>query len=352
MIDWVTAIFPYTHLKPINAGEVLSIDASGEIEWQTKKRLSVRGSYESNLLVRTVSDSFNPATGYYTQIAIDGNFIKFHQGHNLFGSDDLIGLCSETYEKLVNILSFKPKDFDYYNVYKGAYLLKRVDCTVMIELGNLLRVEAFLYSAERCAYMKHRGQGIMTKGTLYFGKHSRRWSLKMYAKGREIQAKGHTLPDAINLPSLRSWADGKLRIELVLRSMALKEKGLHIAANWGDNTPEESLYESLESLNMSEKHTISNTDLEGLSPRLRLAYNSWLDGHDLKVILPRNTFYTYRKQLKEFGIDIAVKQGNREERAANIVDFQQVLRPERCEQVPAWAIGTPLYFEPRIKISA
>ncbi|WP_223930817.1 phage/plasmid replication domain-containing protein, partial [Aeromonas caviae] len=30
--------------------------------------------------------------------------------------------------------------------------------------------------------------------TLYYGKHSRRWSLKFYSKGEELSAKGHQLP--------------------------------------------------------------------------------------------------------------------------------------------------------------
>jgi II/X family phage/plasmid replication protein len=80
---------------------------------------------------------------------------------------------------------------------------------------------------------------------------------------------------------------------------------------------------------------------------LWLTYNAWLDGHDVKSRLPKNTFYRYRKQLQEFGIDIAVKQGNRIEPAANIVEFRKILRPQPCEQIPSWAIGTPLYFEPR-----
>lgn len=347
MIDWITAVLPYTHFEPINGGSVLSISQDGEIEWETKKQLSIRGSYESNLLIRT-NENNRHLDGSYSQIFVDGNFIKFHQGHNLFGTNDLMGLVSETYYKIVELLALTPTDLDYHWVRTGFYPLKRVDCTMMVDLIALENVEAFLYAAESLAHLKHRGQAINSKGTLYFGKNSRRWSLKMYAKGKEILAKGHTLPSEIITTELLNWVNPKLRIELVLRSMGLKDKNLDYGFNWLDNkTPVENLYESLESLNMSEKHTISHENLIGLSPRLRLAYNSWLDGYDLKTILPKNTFYSYRRQLKEFGIDIAVKQGNRTEPAANIVEFRKILRPQPCEQIPAWAIGTPLYFEPR-----
>jgi II/X family phage/plasmid replication protein len=266
----------------------------------------------------------------------------------LFGTNDLMGLVSETYYKIVGLLSLMPTDLDYHWIHTGFYPLKRVDNTMMVDLITLENVEAFLYSAELSAHLRYRGQALNSKGTLYWGKNSRRWSLKMYAKGKEVLAKGHTLPSDIITPELLNWVNPKLRIELVLRSMGLKDKNLDYGFNWLDNkTPVENLYEALESLNMSEKHTISHDNLIDLSPRLRLAYNSWLDGYDLKTILPQKTFYRYRNQLKEFGIDIAVKQGNRIEPAANIVEFRKILRPQPCEQIPAWAIGTPLYFEPR-----
>lgn len=347
MIDWITTVLPYTHLEPINGGSLISISQDLEIEWETKKQLSVRGSYESNLLLRTNENS-RRLDGSYNEIFVDGNFAKFHQGHNLFGTDDLTGLVSETYHKIVSLLGLTPTDSDYQWVYGGFYPLKRVDSTMMVDLGCIDNVEAFLYAAESSAHWKHRGQAINSKGTLYFAKNSRRSSLKMYAKGKEILAKGHTLPLELITPELLAWVNSKLRIELVLRSMGLKDKNLDYGFNWRDNkTPVENLYESLESLNMSEKYTISPNNLADLSPRLRLTYNSWLDGHDLKAILPQNTFYSYRRQLKEFGIDIAVKQGNRTEPAANIVEFRKILRPQPCEQIPSWAIGTPLYFEPR-----
>lgn len=346
MIDWITVVLPYTHDKPINAGCVLSISQHGEIEWETKKQLSVRGSYESNLLIRT-NENAKHLDGSYSQIFVDGNFVKFHQGHNLFGTNDLMGLVSETYHCIVSLLGLMPTDLDYKWIHQGFYQLKRVDCTMMVDLLTLENVEAFLYAAESLAHWKHRGQAINSKGTLYFGKNSRRSSLKMYAKGKEIKAKGHTLPPEIITPDLLAWVNPKLRLELVLRSMSLKDKNLDYGYKWNDNTPVENLYESLESLNMSEKHTISPENLMNLSPRLRLAYNSWVDGYDLKTILPQKTFYRYRNELKNFGIDIAVKQGNRTESAANIVEFRKILRPQPCEQIPSWAIGTPLYFEPR-----
>jgi II/X family phage/plasmid replication protein len=354
MIDWVTAIIPLRHSQPINNGMVVSTTPDGEIEWTTNKRLAVRGSFESSIHIQSDNRTQCPETGDFLNIVFDGNPVKFFQGHNLWGTNDLIGLMAEAALQIANMIGLHIPSDDWELIVLGAYPLKRVDSTMMIELGNQTNVESFLYSAERLAHMRYKGQGIMTKGTLYFGKNSRRESLKFYSKGKEIRAKGHRLPDELEaLPHLMAWVDSKLRAEHTLRAMELKDRGLNLALHWNENTPEETLLKALSGLNMSENQTITETALAGLPPRLVAVYLLWKEGHDLRAMYPRMTFYRYRKQLQEHaGIDIAVIQGNRKEPAPNVVDFRRVLRPERCTQVPEWAIGTPLYFEPRHKITA
>jgi len=352
VIDWITALIPFDHSTSLNDGQVISVDRDGVQEWTTQKRLAIRGSYESSLHIKSDDRTWNPETGNYSHILLDGNPVKFFQGHNLWGTDDLVGLVSETVLKVSQILNLSITEQAWNLITNGYYDLKRVDSTMMLAMGSQTDVQAFLYSAERTAHMKYKGQGIMTKGTLYFGKHSRRESLKMYSKATEIKAKGHQLPFELQqLPELYKWVDDKLRLEVCTRSMELKDRGLQLACNWGDNTPEEVLLRSLSGLNMSENHTITATTLDGLPPRLVAVYHLWKEGHDIRGMYPPTTYKRYRKALQEVaGIDIAVKQGNRSEPSPNVIEFKRVLRPERAEQVPAWAIGTPLYFEPRAKV--
>lgn len=350
MIDWIKALIPFEHSELLHDGQVISIARDGEVEWSTNKRLAVLGSFDSSLHIQSDKYTRDPVTGMYTHILFDGNPVKFFQGHNLWGTNDLVGLMAETVLKVASILDLVIPEDDWYLIYKGGYYLKRVDSTVMIALGSQADVQAFLYSAERTAHMRYKGQGIMTKGTLYFGKHSRRESLKMYSKYTEIMAKGHELPKELqDLPELYTWAKDKLRIEATTRSMQLKEMGLDKGLCWGDNTPDDTVNRLLNGLNMSEQHTLSSVVLDELPARARLAYQSWKDGHDIKNILPKASFYRYRAELLKQGVDIAVKQGNRAEPNPNVIEFRRVLRPERCEQIPAWAIGTSLYFEPRAK---
>lgn len=347
MIDWLTVLVPYSHIEPLKGGKIISIDPDENIEWTSVKKMPVRGSYESNLLLCS-DESTRASDGSYTRLYIDGNFVKFHQGHNLFGTDDLTGLVSETFLKLVDLLGLELNDIDLHLLHKGAYQVLRADCTMMCDLGSLVNVEAFLYAAEYSAHMRRRGQGIMNKGTLYFGMYSKRWMLKMYAKGREIKSKGHQLHPAVSLPELQRWADGKLRIELVLRALELKRRKLHLAINWGDFTVFDSLQEILGGLEMTDNYNIPPELLEDLKPRFRAVYELWKQGHDLRAMYSRNTFYTYRRQLKDaLNIDIAVKQPRKQELPDNVVPFIRVLEPKMCEQVPDWVKGTDLYFEPR-----
>lgn len=88
MIDWLTGIFPCTH-KPLPAGSVVSVDADGAIEWETVKRLTVRGSHEATMKVRSIGSN---GEGKATHLYIDGNPSKFLQGHSVVGSDEL-DLC-------------------------------------------------------------------------------------------------------------------------------------------------------------------------------------------------------------------------------------------------------------------
>jgi II/X family phage/plasmid replication protein len=44
------------------------------------------------------------------------------------------------------------------------------------------------------------------------------------------------------------------------------------------------------------------------------------------------------------GIDIAIRQPSKPD---NIIPLVRVLRPEAISQIPEWAIGTSLYFDPK-----
>lgn len=348
MIDWLTFQAPCAHARAIDGGRVLSIAPTGEVQWMSRKRASVRGSFDACLTIRSAVHTAEPLTC----VEVSGNPVKFFQGHNLWGCDDVHALVVHTLEHLVERgdLGLCPTAADRAAWTSGDVRLLRVDQTMSFHLANLADVLAWLRAAEQTAHLSHRGRGQLVKGsTLYFGQHSRRWSLKLYAKGQEIRDKGHRQEMILELPHALAWADRTLRAELVLRSMELRRRNLDLVADWREVDDVDSavtarlLLDHLGAMTMNTVSHLSAEILEDLRPALRLAYRSWEVGEDLRAVLSRRTFYRYRAELLAHGIDIAALNPKE---ATNVVPLVRVLEAVPA-QVPDWAYGTPLYWEPR-----
>ena len=112
MIDWITAIIPCNHSQKVYGGNVASITPNGEIEWRVEKKQQVPGTYEANLSVKSIDLS---------NLYLDVNPAKWLQGHNLFGSDNLMGLVEAVMHKLIPILKLSPRQEDLYAWANGIY---------------------------------------------------------------------------------------------------------------------------------------------------------------------------------------------------------------------------------------
>lgn len=327
MIDWVSAILPCKHdPSKLISGLVMSFDAQGNNEWTVNKTLSVEGSYSSKIQIKSHTEN---------QIYISGNPTKFLQGHNLFGSNDLVFIMGKFFDELLKHenLGLCPDPFQYANIKDGHYELTRVDVNETWHLNSQKDVQAWIRAVGETAYLKHRGAGQFSGDTAYFGKNSRRWSLKCYSKGLEILAKGHKLPPELAIPEMLQYAQKALRIEGVTRQLELKRRQLHVASNWDVDTAEELLLEYISKLEMSDVYMLKDDVLDSLPPRLRLAYQAWLNGDDLKSVLPRPTFYRYRKQILEYGVDISSKSPKEK---SNVIPLIRVLEAKPVG-IPDWA---------------
>ena len=93
MNDWVTARVPCNHGKEIAGGAMVSYsdahDFNKGCDWAFTKPLPVVGSHDANVRIKT--SAFYGEEGLGRELRIDGNLVKFFQGHNLFGSCDIVG---------------------------------------------------------------------------------------------------------------------------------------------------------------------------------------------------------------------------------------------------------------------
>ncbi|WP_151781770.1 phage/plasmid replication protein, II/X family [Acinetobacter bereziniae] len=327
MIDWVTAILPCKHdPSKLISGMVMSFDSLGNPEWTVNKKLSVEGSYSSKIQIKSHTDN---------QIWISGNPTKFLQGHNIFGSNDLVHIMGLFFDALLKFdnLGLSPDPFQYAAIKDGHYALSRVDVNESWHLDNSRDVLAWIRALGTTAYMKHRGAGQFSGDTAYFGKTSRRWSLKCYSKGNEIAVRGHGLHPDLQIPELIQYANKSLRIEAVIRQLELKRIGLDIASNWDIDTAEELLLNYIQNLEMSDVYMLKDDVLDTLPTRLRMVYQSWMNGDDLKQIMTKPTFYRVRKQLEKYGIDIATPSPKEK---TNVIPLIRVLEAKPVG-IPDWA---------------
>lgn len=341
MIDWVDFTAPLRHETgqgtPFYAGEVLAVTASGDLDWGIYKRMELEGSHSTKIQIR---GGALMADGRQA-VRVSGNLVKWFQGHNIFGTDNLAGLVHEALARICTLANITPTPEELAVWKSGDIDLLRVDVTESNDFGSKLACLNALRSLDSTANLKYRGRGLFNGHSLLFGKGSRNWSCTLYSKGAEIEK--HKLPGSLQDTMLTGHAQGLLRMEFRLLSMHLKRLELDKLEAWGDNTPSEVHQNHLSQLSISETTMLKPAALENLTPRLRGAYQLWKDGHDLRSIFPRPTFYRYRSQLLSLGIDISVKQ-DREE--SNVVPIGVVLVGKPVG-IPDWAANTPLYFEPR-----
>lgn len=283
MIDWLTFRATVGKHDPLANGAVVKLLPGGETEWTTAARMALAGSYDPSVYIRSVDPHI---------IEISGNPVKHYQGHNLWGSNDVRGLAGVL---LADVGEHFALDV------KAPRTLSRVDIAGLLDLGEPSMVQDVLRSLGQAATMRNRGRGNNAdEGTVYWGKRSRRWSLKIYDKQREVMSTKATS----DVATTAALASGKLRVEVVLRGLQLDDLSLRQLDGWSTVDPMHLLRDFLVKLELPDQQP--RLDVACLPRHLRAPFFQWAQGDDLRSLYARPTFYRYRKQLLEIGVDIAV----------------------------------------------
>jgi len=337
MIDWASGFIKLRH-KTIDNGFYIDIDENGVVNRKTAKYGSCEGSHSSNLIYKSEQRGDGATDGYSSHLYFSFNPSKFLQGHNVLGSDDLVTLLRDSLLKLFHFIDIFPNDLEYHAIKNGDIRLTRIDINYAYELNTYSDVLSFIRAAEFTARTRH-GRPSLKGSTLYFGKTSNRWTLKMYSKALEILKKDRQLPLELNNKHLlEDWVQNKLRIELTLRSKELIKNGLEKAYQLNEKIPE--IYQKyLGTLNMNKQIRLSDDILLKLPSKLRSTYLLWQNGDDVidGIIVKKSTFYRHRKELLEYGIDITFPmRDNADIDYSNVVPMLRVLEAQPS-QVPDWA---------------
>lgn len=329
MIDWVNIFVPILH-PPINGGAVVSIDSDGIQEWVAPKRIQATGSYDKKISFKSTGGD---GQGTATHLQISGNPSKFLQGHNVFGSDDIIFLCFDTFKVIAEQFGLSPTRNEWRTIANGDYELKTVDINYSFELPSRSDVLAFIRGLEFKAKTRH-GRPSTKGGTLYFGKSSSYWAFKFYCKAEEIATARGKLPEPLQGLGIEAWAENKLRAELRLMSKQLKRLGVLKVKDLSPLKTKQLFNDYLGQIDMTEQLPLKDAELLALPNKLRSTYTLWREGHDLRSMMSPATYKRHRKELRQYGINIDLTSVKPEQ--SNVVPFIRLLEATPA-QIPDWA---------------
>lgn len=329
MIDWSTCVFPLIH-EPISTGKLTKTDSSGELLWESNDLYHLSGSFDKRLSVKSVGGD---GTGRATHLLVMGNPSKFLQGHNVFGSDDLIALNNAVYNSICSHFNFNPSPQDIDNVLKGHYEIGRTDINYSYTLPSQSDVIAWLRAAETKASTR-MGRAENRKGSIYFGLTSEYYKLVIYSKSQELKTKRGELPLQLKDKGIEEWSENVLRAELRLLRKELKRLNIKTANDFMEYGVTRLFREYMGRIEMPEQIQLNDEALLKLPTKLRGTYTLWLDGHDLRNMHSPATFYRHKKELKKHGINIDLKPESTQK--TNVIPLIKILEA-RPAQIPQWA---------------
>ncbi len=338
MIDYLMIKLLHPH-QPIPSGSVISVSPDGSLDWEAPKAMEVAGSYDHKLWVR--SRGALDDQGRAEELHIKGNPAKFLQGHNVFGSDDIIGLITAIIERVGQSVPIG-------TVTKKAVrsaVVSRIDFTRSIQFDTEQQAKAYI--RQHGTHAKTRsGRGNDKKDTCTFQKGSRRWSLVMYHKGEELKA--HKLNANLPTTRLQEEADRLCRVELRLLGLELEKLNLRTASKLTPNRLQK-IYEAyLMKIELNSAIEIPSEVLLAMPRCYRDTYQLWRAGIDVAQTMKNDTMYRHQRYLKQHGINIFVPCIADE--YAEVIPMKRILKG-RAYEIPQWAIDEGIVFQQKSSLS-
>ena len=297
MMDWFTGQVG-TDATELQLDRIYEVSKYGEVRYEIEKWTEMEGTYSDKIHVRRGSPhkDLYEIPGSTEERAcpplvyqVSGNPVKFLQGHNCFGPSvekmgPLVYAALDTFP-----IEVRPQNIG------GGIHASRVDITCMVDLGTHEMVHEWLRHAMTRTRSRH-GRPLVSGGTVYWGKHSRRWSLKAYCKYCELHA--HPPRETSFMDLVGEYLRGQVRIELTLRNAELKKQKHRLS--------EALVWEYFDKVECGIMRSAECGDGMSLPIASRNIYRAWLNGYQVQRELSLPTFYRHRRKILDYiGVDIS-----------------------------------------------
>lgn len=332
MIDYVEAIIKCRHI-PFGSVARYTDNKTGEV----KKRhleMDIKNGL-SNIKVRSLRNG--------RAIKFTGNPLTFLQQHNVFGSDDLIGLVHGTFMKVTELLHIKVSDSTAQRILDGDFILRRVDIAYNFRMPQRDFVNKVIREIGNNWFEQNKNVSIYPNQTAYLNQYSKFWTLKFYDKHQQIVASKKNLPHKARL---LDYAERFVRAELTLRTPELKSRELNIGSAWSDvSLPRKMLLNAIDDagLNGVIKLCLTPDEIAVMPAAMKRIYISWAHGESIKELYGSATYYRAATQFKELGIDISKLPHKNRVRKIQLTD---VLVGANIATYPRFATKSNLIYFP------
>lgn len=324
MIDWISAILPVSTTVPYS-GVRLELSADGEILNENVLPATVTGSWSSTVVCCNIWKQRHlrcqpvPAGRRLgeTYVYVSGNPAKYLQGHNIYGSDDVFALTSLFFSTVAKNLGLSLDVQDLWSQIgtSGRFELTRIDVTYNFRVdGGSDGVNRWIRACHRTGRISHKHASPLQGNTLYFGKNSRRHTVKFYNKRQDLNAHpidpmlyNHSACWGAVHDAMLNDAEGLLRCEQTFRGKKLREMGFDYNIYGLTSMRIKHMFnDGLSGLNISENIRNDAVDKKIVGNAAYTIYLLWLSGLYDPSNYSRMTNYRHRKVLLEYGIDITL----------------------------------------------
>lgn len=332
MIDYIHARIKCPH-KPF--GKIIRyIDPeTGEINDYSQK-LDLK-NVMANIRVKSMNDG--------ALLSISGSPLSFLQQHNLFGSNNLLGLIYEVFKKVTGILGIEVDELTAQDVRAGDYELYRVDSAFNFRMPNNDLVKKVVREIAWCWFEQNKHVSTYKDQTAYLNQHSKHWALKFYAKYQQMISSGMKYPSK---EQLLEYASTIVRCELTLRRPELIVRELNKGSNWAAiSLPKKLLIEAIDQSGLTGdvKLRLVPDEVQELSAALKRTYIAWTHGESIKELYGPANYYRIVDDFKALGIDVSLPPHKARARQVKLMDL---LVEENIVKSPPYARKKGLIFIP------